>query len=369
MDLGEALRETGDFEQSETVLTSVIGVAGDATVGARARVNRLRLRVLTDPADVGMVALEAKRVVNAFQSAGDQQLLAKAWELLAWVSWFRCQAATTEQALQRAIENARRAGDTLTEAQSLHLSCAAAVFGPMAVSDAIARCEEIRARPGQQRRIIASAVRALASLKAMAGMFDEARKLVDRHKAILQEFDLKVTAASAAETYGMVEMLAGDPVAAEREFARGYRILRELGEGSLSPDLAAMRAHATYNQGRYEEAERFTRVCEESAPEGDISAQVLWRLTRAKVVARQGRIAEAERLARDAVALAEETDFPVLLGDAFMAFGEVLQLGARIDEAVTATEKALYWYEEKGNVVSANAARGVLSEMGATSVD
>jgi class 3 adenylate cyclase/tetratricopeptide (TPR) repeat protein len=366
VDLGEALRETGDFEQSETVLTNVIEVAGDPILRARALVNRLRLRVLISPAVVGVVAVEAKQVVDTFQSAGDERLLAKAWELLAWVSWFRCQAAGTERALRRAIEHARRASDTLTEAHCLHLLCAAALFGPMAISEAIDLCEEIRARPGQQRRIIASAVRALAGLQAMGGVFQEARALVDQHKAILQEFDLRVTAASAAETYGMVEMLASDPVAAEREFTRGYEILHEIGEGNLSPDLAAMRARAMYAQGRYEEADRFTRVCEEAASQEDTHGQILWRLTRAKVRARQGRMAEGDRLARDAVALAEETDFPVLLGDAFLALGEVLLIGAHIDDAVAAAEQALHFYESKGNAVSADAARDMLDELHAT---
>ena len=369
VDLGEALREIGDFEQSEVVLTKVIEAADDPILAARALVNRLRLRILTDPAVVPVVALEAKRVVDTFESVGDERLLAKAWDLLAWVSWLRCQAAPTEHALRRAIEYARRAGDTLTEAQSVHLLCAAALFGPMGLSEAMDLCEEIRARPGQQRRIIASAVRALAGLKAMAGAFQEARELVDQHKSILQEFDLRVTAASAAETYGMVEMLAGDPVAAEREFAHGYELLREIGEGTLSPDLAAMRARAMYAQGRYQEAERLTRVCEGAASQEDTDSQIQWRLTRARVLARQGRVTEGNRLARDAVALAEETDFPVLLGDAFLALGEVLHIGARIDEALAAAEKALRCYETKGNVVSADAARDLLDELHATSAN
>ena len=42
--------------------------------------------------------------------------LAKAWELLAWARWMACQAGATEEALERSIEYARRAGDSRTEA-------------------------------------------------------------------------------------------------------------------------------------------------------------------------------------------------------------------------------------------------------------
>ena len=86
----------------------------------------------------------------------------------------------------------------------------------------------------QQQRNRASALRALAGLKAMVGDFGEARELVDAHKAIVQELGL-VTAAAAAETYGIVEMLAGDAAAAERELATGYALLDEIGETQNFP--------------------------------------------------------------------------------------------------------------------------------------
>ena len=50
--LGEALRETGEFDRAESVLEEVIrtaSAAGDDVLEARAQVIRLRLRLLTDP--------------------------------------------------------------------------------------------------------------------------------------------------------------------------------------------------------------------------------------------------------------------------------------------------------------------------------
>ena len=73
---------------------------------------------------------------------------------------------------------------------------------------------------------------------------------MDAHKAIVQELGLRVTAAAAAETYGIVEMLAGDAAAAERELATGYGLLEEIGETQNFPDLAAKLADALYVQGR-----------------------------------------------------------------------------------------------------------------------
>jgi DNA-binding SARP family transcriptional activator len=361
-DLGEALRETGDFERAESVLAEVTGAAaaaGDQVLEARAQLIRLRLHMQTDPASED-VAAEGALLVETFEEAGDERLLAKAWELLAWPPWFRGQAAAADEALRRAIEYARRAGDARTEAQSLNLSVGAAFFGPMPVPEAIAVCEKILAQPGQQRRIVASALRALAGLKAMAGSFAEARELVASHREVLGELGLRVTAASAAETYGIVEMLAGDPAAAERELASGYQTLDEIGEIATFPDLAAKLADALYAQGRDDEAFEVSEVSRRATAPDDLSAGVQWRAVQAKLLARRGDAAAAEELAREAVALAEETDFLVLHADALMDLAELLRLADREGESQPFVEQALELYERKGHVVGASRARALL---------
>ena len=327
---------------------------------ARAQVIRLRLRLLTDPEVTEEVVRQAEPLIETFEEAGDDRLLAKAWELLAWAPWFRCRAAATVDALERAIEHARRAGDARTEAQSLNLSIGAAFFGPMPAPDAIRLCEEILADPVQQQRNRASALRALAGLKAMVGAFDEARELVDAHKAIVQELGLRVTAAAAAETYGIVEMLAGDAGAAERELASGYGLLEEIGETQNFPDLAAKLADALYVQGRDDQALELSKVSEAATAPDDRSAGVQWRAVRAKLLARSGEPAAAEALAREAVALADETDFTVLRADAFMDLAEVLRTAGRANESASFVAQALELYEQKGNVVAAGRARRIL---------
>jgi hypothetical protein len=81
---------------------------------------------------------------------------------------------------------------------------------------------------------------------------------------------------------------------------------------------------------------------------------------RAKLLARRGEVAEAEALARDAVALADETDFTVLRADAFMDLAEVLRTTGRDIESAPLVDQALGLYEQKGNVVAAGRARRIL---------
>jgi hypothetical protein len=156
-----------------------------------------------------------------------------------------------------------------------------------------------------------------------------------------------VTAASAAETYGIVGMLAGDPAAAERELAAGYDALEEMGETQNFPDLAAKLADALYEQGQDDRALELSEVSERATAPDDLSAGVQWRGVRAKLLARRGDAETAEKLAREAVALADETDFPILRADALMVLAEV----AGEDRA-----PAIALYRAKGNIAAAERA-------------
>jgi DNA-binding SARP family transcriptional activator len=351
-DLGEAVREGGDYARAESVLADAIDSAHAAGEHAReeyARLVRLRMRIQTDPAlSAGDVLAGGRRAIDFFGGLGDDHSLGKAWELVAWGRWLQCQAAETELALHRSLEHARRAGDSRTAAQSLHLQLGAMLFGPATVADGIARCHAILEEEGQ-KRVTASAFRALAALTAMAGEFREARAYLRRFAAVADELGLRVTAASAAETYAYVELLAGEPRAAERELRRGYELLETMGETSTSANLAALLAQALHAQGRDAEA---IEVTELTPAADDVSAQVHLRAARAKVLARVGRIEEAERLGRDAIARARGTDFLVMCGDALCDLADVLEHSGRSEDARPLLDEALHLYETKGNVVA-----------------
>jgi tetratricopeptide (TPR) repeat protein len=369
-DLAEALRETGDFPGAEAVLAEVQAAAtadGDEELAAHALVIGLRLRLQIDPGiKTDELEREAKRAIEIFAAHGNEERLGKAWELLAWARWFRGRAAAAEEALQRALAHARAAGDSRTEAQAANLLMGAAFFGPMPAVDAITLCRATLARPEEQRRIVGSALRALAGLEAMRGSFDEARELVARYREILEDLGLTVTAASASEQSAIVELLAGKPAAAERELRRGFASLERIGETFNQPNLAAMLADALHAQGRGNEALAFTEISERLAGPEDVYTQAQWRSIRAKVLASLGRVAEAETLARAAVEAAETTDFPVLRADSKRDLAEVLHAAGRRDDAAEALRQAIRLYEEKGNTVSAARARLVLAGVEST---
>jgi hypothetical protein len=85
--------------------------------------------------------------------------------------------------------------------------------------------------------------------------------------------------------------------------------------------------------------------------------QVRWHRVRARVLARRGEIQAAEALAREALAIAEASDFVNERADALIDLSHVLEESRRCDEAVAAASRAVHLYEVKGNLVAAAATR------------
>jgi predicted ATPase/DNA-binding SARP family transcriptional activator len=365
--LAAALREVGDLEQAVSVLDECIRLsteAGERALEWRARLAQLRMRVGTQSAlTADEEQLVAQEAVTVFTELGDEGGLAKAWLALAWPLWVRCRAAETEEAIRPAIEYAKRAGDNTTYAWSIHNYLGAGLLGPCPATDAARRCEEVLARPHEALRIRASAFRTLAVLRAMQGDFDDARRLVESDRALLDDLGLRMTAAHAAEGYGLVELLAGDFDAAERELRLGMGVLEKFGERSATSIIAALLARALYEEGWLDEALRASELSEETALPDDVSAQVHWRGPRAKVLARRGH-KWVEELARQAVALAAGTDFLVMHADALLDLAEVLRLLGRGDETAPFVEKAVRLHRRKGNSVSVARAESLLHAVG-----
>jgi tetratricopeptide (TPR) repeat protein len=90
---------------------------------------------------------------------------------------------------------------------------------------------------------------------------------------------------------------------------------------------------------------------------------MLWRTTRAKVLARRQHLEEAESLARQAREITEKTDALNSQGLSLTTLAEVLLLAGREKEAAPLLDRALKLFERKGNVVAATGARETLANL------
>jgi DNA-binding SARP family transcriptional activator len=362
---GDVLALVGELGRAERLLGRVAAAAAghqrDLELHALIERGLVRFFIGTGTG-VNEHARFAEEAIAELDALGHHSGLAGAWFLLGMVPWMRCRLAEAGRAFERARAHARAAGERRKEGQILEYLAASHLFGPTPVNEAIVRCERLLAEAAGRRSY--EILFALAGLRAMRGEFGTARELLRRSERTMVELGLTLELARQGELGGMIELLAGNPVAAERELRPGFELLSEAGERGLLSSRAAELADVLYLQARYDEAERLTETTENLADAEDVHPQVRWRAVRAKALARRGALDQAEGLAREAVALSAETDsIDSLQAGSRMDLAEVLLLAGRAAEAVAPAEEARDLYERKENAVMAARARVLLSEL------
>lgn len=264
-----------------------------------------------------------------------------------------------EDALERALAHAVRAGDERQRAEIGVRLGISAVIGPLPVADARRRLESLVETAADESSAKGLLLVSASLLAAMAGDFDAARAQCREGMTMLETLRRGVGAAAMTTWTSAVELLAGDPAAAERELRPALERLTEAGELANLASLAAQLAEALHGQGRHEEALEASATSERAASADDVHAQIAWRVARAQALSSLGRSAEASRLAEEAVELAQTTDSPMLAADALSASARALAAAGADVESGAAARRALALYESKGNVVAAERARGL----------
>jgi predicted ATPase len=365
-DLGAALIEAGRLADAERVLSegaSAAAAAGDEGAAAQVRVQGqflgLQRGATGGTAEAAAVVAE---VTPVFRKRGDEHGLCQALRLSAWVHWIQAHADAAAGDWEQAAEHAvGRAGAEHERVEILGWVASSQFFGPTPVEDGIRRCESIRSEVGGHPAAVADVLQPLAGLHAMAGRFERARELLTESDAIFEEHGLGLYSAVSHHA-AVVELLAGDAEAAERSLRTGIEVLEEMGDRALVSTTAAFLGQALLAQARAGEAERFASLSEELAAADDLITQVLWRAVKARILAAGARREEAERLAREAVALAERSDFINHRADALMDLGIVLRQVGRAEEAGAPLAEALRLFALKGNVVAAERARAEVAK-------
>jgi class 3 adenylate cyclase/tetratricopeptide (TPR) repeat protein len=359
-ELAAVLIDAGELARADVVLSETISTAatlGDRRVESRASLEHVRLRIFREPGG----ALEAaqsdvENIVGTLEELADDLGVARAWNLLGSIQSYLGRLGDAELAWERALAYSRAADSRLEVSFSLASLVDVLDFGPTPVEDAIERCGEFMDIAGGDQKVSASALVARAYLEAMRGGFQKARHDLEFGRDIYVELGLNVMAANCSQNSGLIEMLAGNAAAAEREFRSGYEVLGRMEETGYQSTVAGLLAHALVALDRDDEAEEFVSQARTAAAHDDVSAQTLWRTAAAKILSSREEFEGAERLARQAVAIIEETDLLNYRADALMDLGLVLKRAGRVDEAVEAIRAALDLYKRKGNTVSARSA-------------
>ena len=357
-DLGIALWNAGRIDEANAIVDDARRQAeqlGDSGLTAHATV--ARWWVVSDGVErqLDVIRSDTERVIERFSASGDDRGLARAWHLVADVEWDLGHAGEQLAAIDRALEHAGRVGATFETAELLLSATSAIVRGPMPVTTAIERVEEILREHRGNRSVESYMFHALGHMQARLGDFDTARASSDRYRTFLLDTGQLIGYLRSAELRFDVEMLAGDPEAARAVAEETYAQLLE--KGDRWPYLAAFLSQAHLRLGRFDEAVGFAEVAVSSmiAVERGLGLGVL-----ARVHAGEGDAARAEREISEAVAIVEQTDFLFDRGTVFSDQAEVLRVLGRADESRAALERALGEFERKGDLVSSARVRSEL---------
>jgi ATP/maltotriose-dependent transcriptional regulator MalT len=300
-------------------------------------------------------------LLATFEAVDDDFGLGRLWRLRALIHWIEARSADADAAWERSVRHARAAGDERGWSDALSWMASSAQIGPIPVEEAIVRCEEIRAQLGGHLRSQALVLDHLAALRAMRGEFETARRLLAERRAIMAELGTSSMHTAVSHDEALVALAAGDLAGAAGVLRTGYERLAEMGERALLATTAALLAHVTYEQGHLEEAWSLTQTAEEAAAADDLSAQIVWRAVRAQLLAQQGELAGAERMSREAVEMAERTDWLSDHGDALVARARVLQMAGNRDAAAACLSGAAALYAQKGNTIAAQRVQALLA--------
>jgi tetratricopeptide (TPR) repeat protein len=348
-----------DLGWADSVLTEAVEAAattGDRRLAAHALVQRGLLRLFTE---VGVTPQElqrtAEQAIGVFEDLGDELGLARSWRLVGQAHYLDRQAGPSGDANERALGHARRAGDRFEEREIVEWLVIALLLGPAPAEIAIPRCARLLQDAGDDHTLLPQILSALAALAAMQQRRGDAFELIERSRTIMNERGEWTWIVTF--WWSFVHLWQDDPVTAEQELRPAYEALAKIGEKSHFSSIAHALAAVAHAQGRYEEAERLAGECRDACRANDVHSQVAWRSILAKILARRNELVEAEGLAREAVALAETSDFLLAHADALADLADVLELAGRPEEAARVLEDAIGVHERKGNLLAAEQAR------------
>jgi len=366
--LGTVLYAGGDLERATALLAD--GMRAAEATGLRAaaaRIAVLQLQVGIGTGFTPKASAECEAAVAVLEEADDLAGLADAWTVIGkMLHWSGSgPPGSDEEALERAIGYAQRSGNWRAQREATIWLLTILNMLRTDVDAAIGRAEQALAGAHGDPWDEASFRMAFAPVYAYAGRFAEARAAMVDSRGRWADSGAGFFWAICAHPAGLIELIAGDAVAAERELRGGYEALREVGERGFRASIGALLAEAVYAQGRLAEAQQLTDEAAEIAVNGDIDAHVRWRAIGAKLLARRGQFQAARKLADEALALIPASTWVALLAEMLMTKAEVLRLAGEPEEAGDCLRQALAIYTEHHAVPLAERARSALASLGA----
>jgi class 3 adenylate cyclase len=315
------------------------GATGDQAGVADARVAgaMFRMRFAADGyEELESLAFEALPIL---ERAENHAGLVRVWAALGEVENVRGRTEERTRATEQALRHARLAGQPQMFLFGLDNALA---LGPRPADQALRTLEAAFPDSLDPRLLITRGL-----LLGMLGRFDDAWPLAqagsERLREVHGEYRRDVDLAAIA-------VLEGDHETAARFLRRACELFEKRGLRPTLSTYAPVLGRSLCVLGDYGEAERLIKLGRELGDEQDVMTQMIWRQVLARVYASRDDHSRAEPLVREAVEIAEGTDWLNHQGDALCDLAEVLAAAGRTDAAADALGRALDRYERKMNL-------------------
>ncbi|MDX6513677.1 MAG: hypothetical protein QOE36_3181, partial [Gaiellaceae bacterium] len=360
--LARCLNAVGRLPESIELLAEA-RKSGDVVTSARARLIAATLALNASNQGFDASLAEIRAAIEELEPIGDRVALAEAHVELGQLLNWSGRIAEAQAAAELAIAYARSVGDVHHEAWGVAVLGAAIEWGPAPWEDVDrfargALADSARLGP----RVEIGARHALAYAAAAQGRFDDAREQFRVLREILSELGVEIIRLSHGQAVGRLEMLAGDPEAAERVLREAWVGLGALGEHGYRSTVGGILGWALVEQDRLDEAEQIIGEAESLASSGDFVTEMHLLATRAMIASRRGEHERAIAVAHEAVVVVDAAEYGSLHVDARIVLGLVLLRAGRGDEAREPLADALDRAERKGALVLAEWARTLLAE-------
>lgn len=344
----ESFLSDGDVAAAAPFVDELDAVAGGA-LAPEAACYRCQFLVYTDPSSLHEVDQRLGGVIEDFRRRGDAIGLAKAYRVRAGARGRMGKVGDAELDLFEALVAARRGGDHRQVTAVLGQAPNAALWGPSPVPKAGGRCLDVvrmqRMTTGAPS-LEATSLRCLAVLEVLRNRPEKARSMLADARAIVGDLGLRHGLMETELYAGIVELMVGDPVAAEPHLRSALEGLDVLGVGVDAGQAAALLARSLLAQGRIEEADRYAAQSEQIAGH-NLKTAIAWRAVRAEILSAQGRHGDATTLAAEAVAVAAGTDLILDHAEACLSLSRVLAAAGDDSGASTVRSQAESLYAAK----------------------
>ena len=331
----EALLSSGDVARGAPLVDELLTRDLNERLAAWADCFRAQLWSLTDSDRLSEASQLTAESADRLEALGDPAGVAKARLVRAVILARLGRIGDCEDELDLALAAARAAGDRRRTVAVLGAAPLAALWGPSPVARAGGRCLDVLRLlriTTTSPAVEATSIRCQGMLEALRGRFESARAKFEISRTTARDLGLRHGLYETELFEGFVELLAGDPVAAEPHLLLARDGLGALGIGADAGQAGALLARSLLQQGRVDEADQLAIDALASAGQ-NLQTAIASRSVLAEIRAVQGRHDEARPYADEAIEIAGRTD--VILDHAL-----ALQAAARVARRAGDTGRA-----------------------------